>query len=108
FDLAALDRHIRALHREIIILIRFRDARAAEVIARRQLLLELGIADDVEIGAVFLLHRRALRPGLQAPRIALDDEIPELALLLLILPGEAQLHPLPPARLRVLADMDPL
>src|SRR6185437_9575684 len=51
---------------------------------------------------------RALRSGLQAPRIALDDEIPELALLLSILPGEAQLHPLPPARLRVLADMDPL
>src|SRR5439155_23349570 len=74
----------------------------------RELLLQVGVLDAVEIGLIVALHRLALRPGLEAPVVDLVDELPEPLLLAPVSEGEPQPQPLAPGRVRVLADMDPL
>src|SRR4029077_15752837 len=107
-DLSLDDVCIRELHRLVIVLVRFRDARAAEIIVGCDLLLQLGVFDVVEIGGELLLHRLALWPGFETPLVELVDELPQPELLALVAARQSQLQTLAPARVRILTDMDPL
>ena len=75
-DLPLDDMRIRELHRLVIIPVRFRDARAAEIVIGRQLLPQFGVLDVVEKGSVLALHRLAQRAGLETPAIAFVDQLP--------------------------------
>ena len=83
-DLSLNDMGIGELHRLVIVFVRLGNARTAEIIIGCELLLQLGVLDVVEIGPVLVLHGLALRPGVEAPSVALVDHLPQPVLLALV------------------------